>query len=45
MFRLKFDKFESSTNLKMVNVFQDKTQHINLRIIFKSDIYHIPIEK
>ena len=25
MFRLKFDKFESIFNLKMVNVFQDKT--------------------
>ena len=27
MFRLKFDKFESIFNLKMVNVFQDKTEH------------------
>ena len=29
MFRLKFDKFESIINLKMVNVFQDKTARLN----------------
>ena len=27
MFRLNFDKFESIINLKMVNVFQDKTKN------------------
>ena len=33
MFRLKFDKFESIINLKMVNVFQDKTKPHKMRII------------
>ena len=37
MFRLKFDKFESIINLKMVNVFQDKTGTMHMTHIRQID--------